>query len=319
MDHALLLGFISGCVITSGIWVFLLVLSGNRRRSAERSNAINSIASDCVSIESSITAKDFKSALSALEKIKKSLIISMQALDVYYVKYIESEISRYEKLLPKAPAVKVDEEASVCEDVKTVVEDKSVSAVHDSNMQNAHINVVPDEFEKTQQIDLLREKTTTGIKEGENKDKNIPVDSVTADDTFEVAVKKTYEKNVDAVQTETTRETLQEKLETVEIKIDKKPHEVPEKKDSEPLKAIPDMGTKIVETKVKKDSEKPQDQVNEKERPKSSRQKNTGNKDSTVVKPEKETVENPAKEHPEDFISGEDLVEKIDSFFGIKN
>ena len=99
----LLLGIVLGAAVTSGIWAVLWALiKGDNRLQADRVAIMQEIAALCVEIDSLIDGAPALAAgspaLAALmEKLLRKFTVSMPLLDVYYVKYIESMIARYKQ------------------------------------------------------------------------------------------------------------------------------------------------------------------------------------------------------------------------------
>jgi hypothetical protein len=111
MDNVVLslsVGLILGILIASGVWAVLLTFVRNERRTArERNAALREITEECAEAEkivsssaaSAQTAQALGAALSPrIEKIRKALTANMPFLDVYFVKYIESCLAGYQRL-----------------------------------------------------------------------------------------------------------------------------------------------------------------------------------------------------------------------------
>jgi hypothetical protein len=160
----LLLGVVLGCVVASGIWAVLWTLiKGDKRLQKDRIDIMRNIAVLCAELDGILAGRmaggaaftDFQSSLSPLlEKVRRNLTVSMPLLDVYYVKYIESLIARYEQALAKA---------SGAEKASTVAEkDASVPRMYQVHREDTHpIAATAANFEVTQQYDLAQEKPGT--------------------------------------------------------------------------------------------------------------------------------------------------------------
>lgn len=98
-----LLGVVFGCVVASGIWAVLWTLSkGDKRQQKDRIDSMRTISELCAEIDGmQAGGLAFRgsgtSVASLVENLKRSLTVSMPEFDVYFVKYIESLIARYEQ------------------------------------------------------------------------------------------------------------------------------------------------------------------------------------------------------------------------------
>lgn len=103
------IGFIIGALVSSGVWITLLVI-GRARNQLDRSRnqmmqgiAEESAEADKVfssSVSKAMNAHALRSALlPRIEKMQKSLTANMHMLDVYFVKYMESRIASYRSVL----------------------------------------------------------------------------------------------------------------------------------------------------------------------------------------------------------------------------
>jgi len=99
MNHGVMemvLGFVAGCVIASGVWALLWALMRNERRaSKQRGAAMQAIAEECAEIDKGISSLAMKTlipealqtmAAPRLETNVKTLTINMRFFDAKYVK-----------------------------------------------------------------------------------------------------------------------------------------------------------------------------------------------------------------------------------------
>jgi hypothetical protein len=142
------IGFIIGALVSSGVWITLLVI-GRARNQLDRAKnqlmqgiAEESAEADKVlssSVAKAMNAHAMRSALlPRIEKMQKSLTANMHLLDVYFVKYMESRIASYrsvldggevapaelavDKYLSEAKLKKTDTSTSIAEEIKSRVE-----------------------------------------------------------------------------------------------------------------------------------------------------------------------------------------------------
>lgn len=111
-SYSLLVGFMLGCMITSGIWTILwALLKSERRIDAKRVSIMQEIDQECAEIDIQISSLNmngmhhasFRSSVSPrLDKISKTLTTNLHLFNVYYVKYIESLIAEYRQILREA-------------------------------------------------------------------------------------------------------------------------------------------------------------------------------------------------------------------------
>jgi hypothetical protein len=155
----LLLGVVLGCVVASGIWAVLWTLiKGDKRQQKDRIDIMQYIAELCAETDGILAGRagsgavfsEFRSSVSSLlEKIQRNLTASMPLLDVYYVKYIEFLIARYEQALTqeKPPAI-IGKTAAL----STIVEKDAAEPIEEPGL------VTAADFDVTQQYDLEKEK-----------------------------------------------------------------------------------------------------------------------------------------------------------------
>jgi hypothetical protein len=97
----LLLGIVLGAAAASGIWAVLWALiKGDSRLQKDRVAIMQEIAALCVEMDSLICGDSSRSVAAhaaLLEKLNRKFAVSMPLLEVYYVKYIESLIARYKQ------------------------------------------------------------------------------------------------------------------------------------------------------------------------------------------------------------------------------
>jgi hypothetical protein len=142
------IGFIIGALVSSGVWITLLVI-GRARNQLDRAKnqlmqgiAEESAEADKVlssSVSKAMNAHAMRSALlPKIEKMQKSLTANMHMLDVYFVKYMEGRIVSYrsvldggeagsaelavDKYLAEAKLKKNDTSTSIAEESKSRVE-----------------------------------------------------------------------------------------------------------------------------------------------------------------------------------------------------
>jgi hypothetical protein len=304
MDHGvmqIIVGVLTGCVLTSGVWAILWALTGSDRRiAAQRHTAINVIAAECAEIDAKISSSDSTTdssvhirpeIVSHLEKIKKLLIINMQLFDVYYVKYIETLIARYELKIAALEGIKTVKNESVTA-VEPAIEKEIAVELETGKQKPVLEDSNPVDFEKTQKFDFSKEKHIAEKKETKVIEKET-AESLAED--FEIIEKA--EKPVQITPVKKTTEKSEIKLQPAkqpETAAAIKPQPVKEPTPADKKPEVPDSKDFIV------------------------------SKENIQAKPDNAPVqetlaESVPKVHPEDFISGDDLIEKIDVFFGIKD
>ena len=298
MTHSImepLLGFVLGCVLTSGVWAIIQALSKNERRLAkQRHTAMQEIAAECAEIDGkiSVTALKATSAVSVLtalapriEKVNKMLTINMPFFDVYFVKYIEALIARYEAVvLPveqaaPAPEIKKSPAASIPENKDAAAAQIPVKQKNDAQPPVAPIEQ-PADAEAT--IPLEPQPKAEEIKPNKKPEskQHQPLgetDKIDKADEKKKPVLK--EENAGVFEVSPTQDTKSQlrATDTVAFTNFKSPQTASESSDAEILLS--------------------------------------GHKTEA---PQVAATATAVKEAPEDFISSEDLIDKIDTFFGIK-
>jgi hypothetical protein len=290
----IIVGVLSGCVLTSGVWAILWALTGSDRRfAAQRHTAINVIAAECAEIDSKISSSDStadssvhikQEIVSHLEKIKNLLVINMQLFDVYYVKYIETLIARYELKISAPEGMKTLKKESVTA-VEPAIEKKIAIELETAKQKPVLEDSNTVDFEKTQKFDFSKEKHIAEKKETKVIEKEKSESLVEDFEIIEKAEAPAPVKTEIPVKIPSVKKTTEKS----EIKL--QPAKQPPPADKNP--EVSDSENFIV------------------------------SKDNIPAKPDKAPVqealaESVPKVHPEDFISGDDLIEKIDVFFGIK-
>jgi hypothetical protein len=316
----LLLGFIAGAVIASGLWALLWALLKNERRDAkQRTTIMEEIAVDCAEIENQIvsrtmnksSASTFRSAVSPrLDKITKKLATNMHIVDVYYVKYVESLIERYRLALldhdDKAGAAKIEKQIAVDE-------------------------IDSEHLDKTWQFDFSKEKSDGALldKQSDKLDEKpitIPaVPEMKAQTPTASAIPATLENK--PLPPKEPEESVFEAISSPDSGIKDKDTKVimteniPVSKQSEIEKII------MAELRGESPDEAPagKDEIAETQKAEASAAvefesvpDSKAAIDNTIPDDKNEKTAPPATRKEETFISGEDLIAKLDSFFGIK-
>jgi hypothetical protein len=261
----LLLGVVLGCVVASGIWAVLWTLiKGDKRLQKDRIDIMRNIAVVCAEIDGALAGhagEDVQTSLSLLlEKIRRNLTVSMPLLDVYYVKYIESLIARYELSISSAEKTSTDIEKTATASLASHNPEKVAAVPHARQEYQDRVedpgSIAATNFEVTQQYDFAKEKPGH-----EALDKRATV--MTEPTETSSAAKEVTAKGVVADVKPTVQETQREDAGEVSIE---------------------DMlSTQKIELKEEK-----------------AKTLNQQNQD-------------------EHFISGEDVIDKLDSFFGFDN
>jgi hypothetical protein len=305
----LVLGFIAGAVIASGIWGVVWALLRNERRTGKyRTETMEEIASQCAEIDNKIVAYSvksisettFRSAVSpVLEKITSSLSTNMDSFDVYYVKYVESLIARYRQTL-----------------IAPVKSDQSV--------RNTEVDAILSEKKVDFPVLANAEKLSPELKDEQESPVAFSVEDLPPAPPKATALVDTIDSSDEEKSHETAPEPIFESVSSdVEMKDTKiiRTENIPEEKQSEIEKII------IAELNRESEGERQQEKPRESdksEQPLGSRPQRydrssgTGKQAEKIVKKEeKERISPPPPNKDDSFISGEDLVAKLDSFFGI--
>jgi hypothetical protein len=343
----LIIGFVAGCVIASGVWAVLVVIS-NKGRHPDTSGAETrkEIASECAEIENSIVSEgmkkmskaDFQSAVSPrLEKITKKLSSHLDSFDVYYVKYIESLIAKYRSAL--IPTVSVDpmplEKKTILEpvskefEISQPSEGKTQKKTSDLLLEPEHFDHTrPMDFSKISQ-DRARFEKNPGILI--QKEKDIELSPIESSTEFQERATTTPEETLPLYEppaSEKTEDILFNRLASDgEMKDTKiiQTENITEEKQSEIEKIIM---AELSREPVDNPSKKPEPEVAGKKiaaspAPAIEYPKHIEKTIQPEEPPVKTTKEPPSPATPapkdENFISGEDLVAKLDSFFGIQD
>ena len=164
----LLLGVVLGCVVASGIWAVLWTLiKGDKRLQKDRIDIMRNIAVLCAEIDGALAGqcrrRTFKLPYPPLlEKIRRNLTVSMPLLDVYYVKYIESLIARYERAVSNAEKTLTDIEKTATASLASHNAEKVAAVPHARQEYHDRVedsgSIAATNFEVTQQYDFAKEK-----------------------------------------------------------------------------------------------------------------------------------------------------------------
>jgi hypothetical protein len=368
MDQGMMkmvIGFVGGCVIASGIWALALALFRNERRtSKQRRAAMQDIASECAEIDGKLPPNAMKTisfdemnsaVMPRLEKVRRMLTANMPLFDVYYVKYVESLIARYQDVLPpysgKEAARREEKSTDIpLTDNKAVVAPESIGGGHFVEGQ------MPINFDQTWQFDFSKEKSGHG---DFGKKESAAIEEKAFEPTFEALTDmggKTEAPGTAPIPSEETVKTPEQSTLSVATPMaapvaEKHKAEVKESADSSPIKEAlkqPELKTaqpakaketpEIIPPDVEKEiaveferSRAPKQKektssaktVEEKKTKTTETANDSANAEillppeTTAIQEEPEAISIP-KEPVEEFISGEDLVDKIDTFFGIK-
>jgi hypothetical protein len=375
----LVLGFITGSVIASGVWAVLWALSKSERQ-AQRSRveAIDEIASECAEIENQLVTYSlkgmsetaFRSSISSrLEKITRLLSTNMHSFEIYYVKYIESLVARYRQALTGqasseqtvamptlAEAIETDQ-ALIATEAPPVPLEKELDLSIPSDADEKFKPEEKDKVTENKEPFVEREPDQSGDFVHGNFDQTWKMDFSKGRGEHEpfnkMDILDAMKDTPQSAEKVTTNETVAGPSakhpleETIELPIREKPKEpIPERIVSDAV--LKD--TKIIKTEnisKEKQSEieniiiaelnrEPQVQTKEtggglgigkKEQPADAIGEFEVSRLSKPVEPQQQPKKNNKKEDKqnatspqkdENFISGEDLVAKLDSFFGIK-
>ena len=333
----MIVGFIAGSVVASGVWGILWALLKSERRAYKSSLAImQDLATECAEIENFIVSKginkitktDFQSSVSSrLDKITKKLSSHMDFFDVYYVKYIESLIARYrQELLASEKSDQSVKEAKSMESVEASIkkeeEEILLSTKAEETIKPPVEPVSDEDFDKTWQMDFSIPRSES-ILHGKNADavaqkeiKKTPVPD--SEDKFEVQLSPEETKTpVEPPSREKVEETTLDRRAPDEGKDTKiiKTEDIPKDKQSEIEKIIiaelsHEQATKGKESRAE-ETKKAEETVQDFSE--ATHAETTTQKEKATKKKEKAP-----SQRNENFISGEDLVAKLDSFFGIK-
>ena len=109
------LGFVIGVFLASGFWIILLVINkAEKQLKKEKHLVIKSITEESAEadkilssdVSKTMSAHSLRSALMPkIEKIQKLITSNMHILDIYFVKYIESKIESYKASFEKEQVV----------------------------------------------------------------------------------------------------------------------------------------------------------------------------------------------------------------------
>ena len=270
----LLLGVVLGCVVASGIWAVLWALiKGDKRLQKDRIDIMRNIAVLCAEIDGILAGRagsgpaflEFQSSLSVLlEKIRRNLTISMPLLDVYYVKYIESLIARYQQATTQF---------SVGEKPATITPMTAKAA----------------DFEVTQQLDFVKEKPVLESLDKKPSTVKMPVEpaplakAVEMKKAIVVEAEKPHADFSDEIAFEFKRTSPDELKSARKGAADKKPETTKMPQE--------DTGVVDIEEMIK----------------------------TQKIDMKEENAQTVKQQQEEHFISGEDVIDKLDSFFGFDN
>jgi hypothetical protein len=339
----ILLGFITGSVVASGLWAVLWVLVKKERRADKaRNEIIRDIASECAEIENYLIVKgmkritiiEFQSKVSPrLDKITMMLSTHMDTFDVYYVKYIESLIARYrEGLLESDKNDKPEkgrEKARPHADME--VETLSRAAAGEKDEAPADREVIQDNFDQTWQIDFPKLKSEQAVFEKNaalSAEKDILKSPGAEIPEEKSEVQPALERPREAIKPlppdkgeETVFDRVSQDVGMKDTKIIKT-ESIPQEKQSEieqiiiaELNREPGATSKPAKAGEPGVKKKADEAVPEFGNDKGAQA--TTQPKKTIEKEKNEIARPPQKD--ENFISGEDLVAKLDSFFGIKD
>jgi hypothetical protein len=351
MNHGVMemvLGFVAGCVIASGVWALLWALMRNERRaSKQRGAAMQAIAEECAEIDKGISSLAMKTlipealqsmAAPRLETIVKTLTINMRFFDAYYVKYIESLITLYRQTLSPLPKSPAAVESKTAETPPAAGEE--IAAPQADIDAAPAFGAVPVNFDQTWQYDFSKEKPSAAATDVEVMERP-PIEETPPEPTFEATIEK--EEKGPAVEVLTPKETTAPpEIEPAAAEAEKADVEQPVTTEIGPAAVVPE--TKVLEKpKGKKPLDVEREIVFELDRGRKAKEKAPSKamaaekeekplrapddtasveillKPQTAAENEEPAIIAEQKVPPEEFISGEDLVNKIDTFFGIKD
>lgn len=339
----LLTGFVAGAVIASGVWAILWVVSKNENRIAkQRSEVMQDIAADCAEIDSrtashamkTTTDEAFQSTVSSrIRTISRKLTTNMHLLDVYYVKYIESLVAQYRRDLetsasgpaaaPKdkasspMPSMKIDESFSLPAQPAVVDVTQALDIPHDDlesdkdqGLKNKSLEATPDkEVFKQMDFEVFEDKPTKVSNTAATEEMNTTASKKTEETELSIeAVADTRSsdaktKDTKVIQSDTGHadiekvilEELNRELIAKEKELSVEKPDMKMRQETPVLKKGDDLIAEIPAQPLKKEE--------------------------TPVLPEVQDEKGkaaPQRKADDNFISGEDLVAKLDSFFGIK-
>jgi hypothetical protein len=329
----LIIGFVAGCVIASGVWAVLLVIS-NKGSHQDTSGAETKkeIASECAEIENSIVSEgmkklskaDFQAAVSPrLEKITKKLSTHLDSFDVYYVKYIESLITKYRAALIPSMGPRPSEAKNTMEPTSKAFE-TSQPAVKE---KTADLLPEPEHFDKTWEMDFsqISQERARFEKSPDiliKKEKDTEPSLIESRPDFHAQIPTPLEETLPIVEppvSEKAEDTVFNRLASDgEMKDTKiiQTENITEEKQSEIEKII--IAELSREPADKKEKIQPLNSVEKKKAPIAEHTFEEVKKTEVTVPPDK-PIEKAPTQKDENFISGEDLVAKLDSFFGIQD
>jgi hypothetical protein len=292
----LLLGVVLGCVVASGIWAVLWTLiKGDKRQQKDRIDMMRNIAVLCAELDGLFARRtvhgaafqEFQSSVSSLlEKIHRNLTISMPLLDVYYIKYIESLIAHYQQAVAAVPGGETP--AAIAE--KAVDEEEAKTPVWEKDA--APMLATAAHFEVTQQYDLPKESPRP---EPLDKKPSVPKMPSETDPMEKMAEINRGPAGSDIVETEKPSADFSD-----EIAFEFKHMSRDEAKG--PIKGAAD-----IKPEAKKISMEDTGEVDIEDMIKTQK-----------IELKEEGSKTVKQQHQDEhFISGEDVIDKLDSFFGI--
>jgi hypothetical protein len=330
MDNVVLslsVGLILGILIASGVWAVLLALVRSERKTArERNAALREITEECAEAEKIIAASSTGAhaaqglgpALSPkVEKIRKALTVNMPFLDVYFIKYIEGCLANYQRLSAEG-----GEEKRTFSIDKYLSEPKqSPPSVVESAVKDIRSRIEKGIATAEEALPPKPKPITPAAKEPPVREKPAAVDVFDAETLIAAGIGKKPPAEPPAIDLRTGIITVEEDKE------EKRPVEPRRKKEEK--KPSPEIRPAVAEKTIQWDrsellglASKPEAIVVQ-----STVEIKPG---ATVrVQPKAEAVVPPSPPKPAvkeekkpeegkaDMISGEDIVSKLDSFFGI--
>jgi hypothetical protein len=333
------LGLATGAAITTGVWAIAWTFLKSERRQlrskADTTDAIQEIAAVSAQLENQIVAHSLKNAsettfrsaiTSGLERITRLLSANLGAMDIYYVKYIESLLDRYRKMLA------TEEASSDFIQSATLVEPAPVQLDVDFPLPSGTKTAIeeagePEEEQETYTQENLHQPhyTKTDIPLGKNRRKSLDDDDtdtlflISSDaqdprknirNTSQEKIERPFQrahitdnglKNTNIIKTENISKEKQSEIENLIIA------ELSRRPITEGKHAITrDAG---VQRAQQQEEDVPEFDVVEPPQQKDVSPIVINNREKRSIPSTKDN----------NFISGDDLIAKLDSYFGITN
>jgi len=315
----LTLGFVLGCVLASGLWAMLQAFSKNERRfTKQRRTAMQEISAECAEIDGKVSgqaltgssAADARALPARIDNVKKMLAINMPFFDVYFVKYIEALLARYEEAVSPV---------SLAESAMKEKKSGEGSAAAIAGGPTKAGNSIPINFDQTWQFDFSKEH---GRLVAETQESPLFEEKLSAPEkppSTEILVKK---EDIAVIPEQPEKSVAAPDQIQKPVAHPKTPEAAPEKKKAdikEEIAATFDIG------RVRESKSKPIVTQSTAEKKEAAGREDGESPDVEILLAQEKTAAPQAaaaitagKDHPEDFISSDDLIDKIDTFFGIK-